>query len=108
MPDAPIDYRPEEDFARGLDEADPLRGHREQFHLPPGPDGHPLLYFCGNSLGLQPKAVAGAVEQELEDWSRLAVDAHFGGRTPWYRYHETLREPASPQSKWIADESPSV
>ena len=26
---------------------------------------------------------------------RLAVDAHLDGTTPWYSYHETLREPAA-------------
>src|SRR5205823_13872211 len=31
-------------------------------------------------------------EQELEDWARLGVEAHFRGRTPWYGYHELFRE----------------
>jgi kynureninase len=76
-----------------LDAADPLRGFREGFHLPPGPDGAPAAYFCGNSLGLMPRAARGLVEQEMDDWARLAVDGHFRGKTPWYDYHETVREP---------------
>lgn len=76
-----------------LDAADPLAGFRDRFHLPPGPDGSPAAYFCGNSLGLMPRAARGLVEQELQDWGRLAVDAHFRGKTPWYDYHETVREP---------------
>lgn len=75
-----------------LDADDPLASCRERFHLPPGPDGAPAIYLCGNSLGLQPVGVRAAVEQELDDWATLAVDAHFRGRTPWYSYHEVFRE----------------
>jgi kynureninase len=78
--------------ARRLDAADPLAAYRSQFELPRGRDGAALVYFCGNSLGLQPKEARRIVEQELADWARLAVDAHFRGTTPWYSYHETFRE----------------
>ncbi len=87
--------KPEESYARELDAADPLAGYRERFLLPQRPDGGPAVYLCGNSLGLQPRQARDRVEQELADWERLAVDAHFKGRTPWYSYHETLREPAA-------------
>ncbi len=81
-----------EGFAHRMDAQDPLASWRGCFHLPAGVDGEPLIYFAGNSLGLQPKAVEPAIRQELEDWARLAVDAHFHGRTPWYSYHELFRE----------------
>ncbi len=68
---------------------------REKFHLPLGQDGKPLIYLAGNSLGLMPKSARKIVEQELDDWAKLAVDAHLGAATPWYSYHETLREPAA-------------
>jgi kynureninase len=42
-----------------------------------------------------PKTARKIVEQELDDWARLAVDAHLGAATPWYTYHETLREPTA-------------
>ncbi|HEV2840060.1 MAG TPA: kynureninase [Chthoniobacterales bacterium] len=84
-----------EDFAHQLDAEDPLRHFREKFHLPLGVDGKPLIYLAGNSLGLMPKAARKIVEQELDDWAKLAVDAHLGAATPWYSYHETLREPAA-------------
>ena len=80
------------DLARALDQADPLRHFRERFNIPTQADGSPVHYFCGNSLGLQPRAARMFVEQELEDWATLAVDAHFHGRTPWYSYHEVFRE----------------
>lgn len=83
----------DEERARALDAADPLSSLRERFHLPRGKDGSPAAYFCGHSLGLQPVGARQAVLQELDDWSELGVDAHFKGSTPWYSYHELLREP---------------
>jgi kynureninase len=87
-----MNFQPGEDFARQLDAADPLRWCRDRFHLPRRPNGQPVIYFCGHSLGLQPRAVRGLVEQELEAWARLGVVAHFEGPTPWYSYHELFRE----------------
>ncbi len=86
--DRAADYEPTEEFARSLDEADPLRGFRERFEIPPGPGGRPQIYFCGNSLGLMPAAARTIVEEELDDWSALGVEAHLRGRRPWYSYHE--------------------
>ncbi|MHC5006973.1 MAG: kynureninase [Planctomycetota bacterium] len=86
------DFEPDESFARRLDEADPLAGYRQRFHVPPRPDGEPSIYFCGNSLGLQPRAARAILDQELEDWAKLAVDAHLGGRQPWYSYHEIFND----------------
>lgn len=78
-----------------MDAKDPLGGYRERFHIPCGKGGEPVIYFCGNSLGLMPRSVREAVDQELEDWAKLAVDAHFEGRSPWYSYHEQFRETAA-------------
>jgi kynureninase len=86
------EFRPDEAFARDLDAADELRGFRERFHLPRRPDGSPKIYFCGNSLGLQPVGSEGAIRQELQDWAAMAVDAHFEGANPWYSYHKDFRD----------------
>src|SRR5436853_4264322 len=90
-----ITFSADEDFAKQLDTEDPVRGFREKFHLPLGKDGKALIYFAGNSLGLMPKAARRIVEQELDDWAHLGVDAHLEATTPWYTYHETLREPTA-------------
>jgi len=90
-----ISFSADQDFARQLDAEDPLRHFREKFHLPLGADGKPFIYFAGNSLGLMPKAARKVVEQELDDWAKRAVDAHHAAGTPWYSYHETLREPSA-------------
>jgi kynureninase len=82
-----------EDFALQLDAEDPLRQFREQFHLPLGKDAKPVIYFAGNSLGLMPKSSRQIVEEELENWAKLGVDAHHAAGTPWYTYHQSLREP---------------
>jgi kynureninase len=88
-----MEFSAEEDFAFRMDADDPLRSFRDKFHLPLGPNGQPLIYFAGNSLGLMPKSAREIVAQELEDWAELGVDAHMDAQTPWYSYHENLREP---------------
>jgi kynureninase len=88
-------FSAEEDFALRLDSEDPLRRFRAQFHVPLRSKNKPLIYLCGNSLGLMPKRAKQLVDDELEDWAKLGVDAHLSARTPWYNYHETLREPAA-------------
>jgi kynureninase len=88
-----MDFSTDESFAAQLDVEDPLRGFREKFHLPLGKDGKSLIYFAGNSLGLMPKAARAIVEEELYNWAKLGVDAHHAAGTPWYTYHEALREP---------------
>src|SRR5215831_12842602 len=85
----------DETFAREIDAQDPLREFRDEFHLPLGKDGKPLIYFAGNSLGLMPKSARAGVEEELDNWEKLGVDAHHAAGTPWYSYHEALREPTA-------------
>ena len=48
-----IIYQNNEAFAQQLDNADALSKYRNQFHFPKDNTGNPLLYFCGNSLGLK-------------------------------------------------------
>jgi len=76
-----------------LDRLDPLQKFREQFWIPRNSDGSEKLYFCGNSLGLQPKAARDAVLEELTAWQKQAVDGHFQGTRPWLAYNELLRVP---------------
>ncbi len=86
-------YREDEAFAREMDGADPLRSFRGQFHIPTSARGGECVYLTGNSLGLQPRTTRAMVEQELDDWEKLGVDAHLDGRNPWLPYHEQFREP---------------
>jgi len=79
--------------ARELDQQDVLAGFRDQFHVPLNADGSEQHYFCGHSLGLQPKTARKMVEEELEAWRRLAVHGHFEGDLPWMDYNEHLSGP---------------
>src|SRR6266446_3044058 len=88
-------FSAEEQFALQLDTEDPLRVFRNKFHLPLGKADKPLIYFAGNSLGLMPKAARAIVEEELDNWAKLGVDAHHATGTPWYTYHEAVREPTA-------------
>jgi kynureninase len=76
--------------ARQRDAADPLRGFRARFALPRNARGEPLVYLCGQSLGLEPLAARERVLEELDDWANLGALAHESGRRPWIPYHETL------------------
>jgi kynureninase len=86
----PIDFRPERAYAEMLDQHDPLAHFRHEFHIPRSKDGKEQLYFCGNSLGLQPKRTRAFVEAELKDWELLGVEGHMHARHPWMPYHEFL------------------
>jgi kynureninase len=78
-------------WAQAQDAADPLRAFRDEFLIPPHASGE-SHYFCGNSLGLQPRAVRDAVNAELSYWGELGVEGHFKGRLPWMDYHEFVRD----------------
>lgn len=77
-------------FAHQLDEHDELKDFRQWFHFPTNASGETLLYFCGNSLGLQPRTAKQALDSELEDWAKFGVEGHFHGKKPWFHYHKFL------------------
>lgn len=78
-------FEPGYAFARNLDDMDILFSFRERFHIPLLND-KPAIYFCGNSLGLQPKSAAYLFEKELKDWAKLGVEGHFKAQSPWFYY----------------------
>lgn len=81
-----------EPYAAEMDSRDPLAQYRECFHIPKTDRGEDCIYFCGHSLGLQPKSAKSYIEQELEDWAQLGVEGHFHGKDPWMPYHRLLTE----------------
>ena len=80
------------EFAQLLDAQDNLRSYRDEFIFPKI-NGKEVIYFTGNSLGLQPKRTKGFVDEVLKDWAELAVEGHFYAEKPWWDYHERLAEP---------------
>lgn len=87
-----IEFEASPAFAGEMDTTDPLKGSREKFFIPKNVDGSELIYFTGNSLGLQPKTARGYVDQELSDWEKLAVEGHVHAKHPWLPYHEFLTD----------------
>ncbi|MGI9552679.1 MAG: kynureninase [Aurantibacter sp.] len=80
------------DFAQHLDAEDPLSKYRNEFHFPKI-DGKDVIYFTGNSLGLQPKRTQKYIDEVMADWKQLAVEGHFQAERPWWDYHERLAVP---------------
>ena len=79
-------------FAREMDKADPLGKYRSEFIIPEM-NGKPVIYFTGNSLGLQPRRTANYVNEIMTDWANLGVEGHFKADKPWWDYHERLAAP---------------
>lgn len=82
-------------FAQALDSKDTLRDFKNEFYCPQH-NGESSIYFCGNSLGLQPKSIEKAIEYELKYWREHGVEGWFSGETPWLSYHKSLSELAAP------------
>lgn len=86
----PVPFQATREFALEADAADVLAEFKQLFHFPKK-NGHDVIYFCGNSLGLQPRNVEQAIQTELTSWREEAVGGYFGGRHPWLYYQEYLK-----------------
>ena len=75
------------EYARELDAEDKLSSYRDQFIFPQH-QGENVIYFTGNSLGLQPKSAKKYIDEIMTDWANLAVEGHFYAEKPWWDYHE--------------------
>jgi kynureninase len=78
-------------FATNADQNDPLKKYRDRFYIPMM-HGKEVIYFTGNSLGLQPKTTQEYITKELEDWATYGVEGHFHARNPWFHYKEFLKD----------------
>jgi kynureninase len=84
-------YEASLEYAQSKDQVDILFPFRERFIFPQH-DGKDVYYFCGNSLGLQPKSASYLMQQEMEDWGKYGVEGHFKARNPWFSYHQLFSE----------------
>ncbi|WP_299189647.1 kynureninase [uncultured Aquimarina sp.] len=89
-----MQFENSKEFAQKLDQQDPLSSYRDQF-LFPKVNEKEVIYFTGNSLGLQPKNTKKYVDEVMKDWAELAVEGHFYADKPWWDYHERLAKPLS-------------
>ena len=81
-------------FAQQLDAQDQLSHYQNEFSFPQV-NGKKVIYFTGNSLGLQPKRAKTYVDEVMNDWATLAVEGHFYAEKPWWDYHERFANPLS-------------
>jgi kynureninase len=104
------------DYARSLDTSCPLRHLRNEYIIPskanlkakhasdlntPNDSSDPAIYFCGNSLGLQPKRTASYITAQLNTWSHLNVHGHFrpiaeSPLKPWQELCEQASDLSAP------------
>jgi kynureninase len=105
-----------EDFARHEDTKDKLSKLRSEFIIPtksdlknrkygfqrnggaattPEDDNEESIYFCGNSLGLQPRKTKEYVNRYLDTWASKGVFGHFtdyeGGLPPWLHIDDAIK-----------------
>jgi kynureninase len=81
-------------FASQLDEQDPLKDFQSKF-LVPKHKGKDVIYFCGNSLGLQPAIAQQYVSGIFNNWKELGIEGFFAGGDPWLGYHKKLTQTLS-------------
>lgn len=89
-----MEFKNTREFAQFLDSQDNLRDYRKEFIFPQI-NGREVIYFTGNSLGLQPRRAKKYVDEVMDDWAKLAVEGHFYAQKPWWDYHERFANPLS-------------
>ena len=72
-----------------MDQDDPLGSYQDKFLYPKNDNKENVIYFSGNSLGIQPKSVRKYVEKELNVWEREGL---LGQHSRWENFHERLIE----------------
>lgn len=89
-----MDFQNTREYAKQLDAQDELRKYRDEFIFPKI-NNKSVIYFTGNSLGLQPKKAKKYVDEIMDDWANLAVEGHFYANKPWWDYQERFAQPLS-------------
>ncbi|XP_074656146.1 kynureninase-like [Tubulanus polymorphus] len=88
-------------FARYMDNHDRLKHLRNEYYYPKNKTliGIDLckvdleedsVYFCGNSLGLQPRGTNYYIQKELDKWAKIGVQGHVNGDLPWAHCDEKI------------------
>lgn len=89
-----MEFKNSLEFAQKLDSQDHLHKYQDEFIFPEV-NGKKVIYFTGNSLGLQPKRTKKYVDEVMDDWANLAVEGHFYAEKPWWDYQERFANPLS-------------
>ena len=81
--------------ALALDAEDPGASRRGEFHFPRTAGGEPVIYLCGNSLGLQPRRATEDVMRFMTEWQQLGVLGYHDPGADWLNLHERLAPTAA-------------
>jgi kynureninase len=82
------------EFAKNADKNDPLKKFRKEFYFPKHKKKD-SIYLCGNSLGLLGKNVKPAINTELKDWKKLAINGYHHAKNPWLYYQHNFKKTLS-------------
>ncbi len=86
-----VPFKKDLEYAQSVDDIDFLNSFRSRFHFPKHNDID-TVYFCGNSLGLQPRSASYLFQKELDEWAKWGVEGHFNAENPWFSYHKQFTE----------------
>lgn len=86
-----MNFEASQAFAKAKDGEDKLARFRQEFYFPVI-NNKEVIYFCGNSLGLQAETVRAAVEQELDDWKNMGIAGFLHAKNPWMYYQEYFKK----------------
>jgi kynureninase len=87
-----MNFEASSEYAKLKDKEDKLAAFKHKFYFPQI-HNKDVIYFCGNSLGLQAKTVEVAVQQELDDWKNLGIAGFLKAKNPWMYYQESFKKP---------------
>jgi kynureninase len=82
-----MNFKNDRSFAESMDASDELAPFRHRFVIPSS-NGNDLVYFLGNSLGLQPRSVVDEIKSVIDQWGKFGVEGFFHGDNPWMNEHE--------------------
>jgi kynureninase len=79
------------DYAKSLDQQDPLHRYRDEFYLP-----EDSIYLDGNSLGLMSKRAQNSLYDIADSWKNFAIDGWMTGKHAWFNLSEKLGAMCAP------------
>jgi kynureninase len=89
-----MEFKNSKEFAALLDKKDELAHFQDKYHFPRR-NNRKSIYFCGNSLGLQPKQTKQFIDDELTNWAENGVEGHFIEPQPWVEHSDLTKESLS-------------
>jgi kynureninase len=76
-------------FAQVLDSKDTIASMANEFIFPEI-NHKKAIYFCGNSLGLQPTQAQADISEVMTAWSALGIEGFSKGTHPWMNYQNEI------------------